>query len=532
MYGFGTKSNTSQKILQAAIANGYNFLDFKDTNKSINLIPSLINNSNNKIYFCSKLVGEDSKEYHNPEKVEEIFFYFLKKSRLPYWDIYYIHTFHSYGNYNILNTYDKLLKIKKNGYIKKIGVSNITYEQLECLCSNTTQPDCIQIEIHPYLPEEKIVDFCHKKNIMIVAHSPFGSYFISEIIKEKILINLSQKYKVDIFNIILRWHQQRNIIPIPSTNNNNHLINNIKKKIYFTLTKNEIESINSLNKNKRLFIKPNHPIILKNLKGFYYKSNYIKSDNYILNKINNKGYFVFDSLDNINPICDRLNKYLDSNSSFLQKKQLYRRNYQIIYKDAVIQKELNLIANNNLLLNLAYSQINNKNIETNIYLTENFLSYNLAPQQTQNFHVDAQKKNLKVIIYLNDIEDGNFKIVSKKIEKKKFNKLKWFTEKKDMSRHFRSNIIPRLSYDELQKKQLTSLIEELNGKKYNILLFDGSFIHSGGYIKQKKRRAIYIEYSSKVLKPDYFLILAHNYLYLKLLFLTKIFSQEKKKKIY
>ena len=523
MYGFGTKSNTTQKILKSAIDNGYNLLDFKDTNKSINLIPSLINN-NKKIYFCSKLVGEYSSEYHNPKNIENVFFKFLKKSGLPYWDIYYIHTFHSYGNYNILDTYNKLLKLKKSGYIKKIGISNITYEQLECLCLNIIQPDYIQIEIHPYLSEKKIVEFCYKKDIKIVAHSPFGSELISEIIKEKILINLSQKYNVDIFSIILRWHQQRNIIPIPSTNNINHLINNIKKKD-FNLTINEIDSINSLNKNKRFIIKPNHPKNLNNLKGFYYKSEYIKSDNYILNKINNEGFYLLDNLDTINLGCERLNKYLDSN--VIKKKKLYDRNFQVKYNDEQIQKELNLIVNNNLLLNLANSYINEKNIEKKIYLTESYLNNNLAPETTQNFHVDNQKKNLKVIIYLKDVEDsGAVKIVSKKIEKNIFNKLKWFIDRKNLDKFFNLNHVPRITEDELIKNKLNPFIKELNGKKYNIILFDGSFIHCGGYIKKKKRRAIYIEYYSKsVILPDYFFILLNNYLYLKLLFLLNIFRK-------
>lgn len=62
------------------------------------------------------------------------------------------------------------------GKAKAIGVSNWTIPRLEQLLSFAkVKPHLNQIEIHPFLPNRELVDFCQKNGIFVVAYSPLGS---------------------------------------------------------------------------------------------------------------------------------------------------------------------------------------------------------------------------------------------------------------------------------------------------------------------------------------------------------------------
>ena len=60
--------------------------------------------------------------------------------------------------------------------MKAIGVSNFSVPFLETLLKDASVvPAANQIENHPYLPQQEIVDFCQEKGILVQAYSPLGS---------------------------------------------------------------------------------------------------------------------------------------------------------------------------------------------------------------------------------------------------------------------------------------------------------------------------------------------------------------------
>ena len=64
----------------------------------------------------------------------------------------------------------------KEGLVRSIGVSNFNSKQLQEVIDNSTiKPAVNQVELHPYLSQEKLVDFCSQRGVAITAYSPFGS---------------------------------------------------------------------------------------------------------------------------------------------------------------------------------------------------------------------------------------------------------------------------------------------------------------------------------------------------------------------
>ena len=67
-------------------------------------------------------------------------------------------------------------KLYEDGKARAIGVSNWTIPQLEEMAKFAkVQPQVNQIEIHPFLPNTELVNYCFSKNIMPEAYSPLGS---------------------------------------------------------------------------------------------------------------------------------------------------------------------------------------------------------------------------------------------------------------------------------------------------------------------------------------------------------------------
>ena len=64
----------------------------------------------------------------------------------------------------------------KEGLVRSIGVSNFNSKQLqEVLDACSIKPAVNQVELHPYLSQEKLTEFCKERGIAMTAYSPFGS---------------------------------------------------------------------------------------------------------------------------------------------------------------------------------------------------------------------------------------------------------------------------------------------------------------------------------------------------------------------
>ncbi len=71
------------------------------------------------------------------------------------------------------STWRDMEALQKTGKVRAIGVANFDVHNLEILrreCSIT--PAVNQVELHPYLQQRKLKDYCDSKGIHITAYSP------------------------------------------------------------------------------------------------------------------------------------------------------------------------------------------------------------------------------------------------------------------------------------------------------------------------------------------------------------------------
>lgn len=125
-------------------------------------------------------------------------------------------------------------------------------------------PSVNQIEFHPYLIQNDLMDFCRQKNIQLEAWSPLmrGQVFQIELLK-----NLSLKYNKSISQIVLRWDLQMGFVTIPKSSNKDRIIEN-NNVFDFEISFDDMKNITNLNKNYRISQHPDtvyeNPYIFEN----------------------------------------------------------------------------------------------------------------------------------------------------------------------------------------------------------------------------------------------------------------------------
>jgi len=94
--------------------------------------------------------------------------------------------------------------------VKAIGVSNYSVKYMEKLLAQATiMPAVNQIENHPLLPQQDVVDFCREKSIHVTAYSPLGSTG-SPLFSDESVNEVAKKHCVGPATVLLSFHLARN----------------------------------------------------------------------------------------------------------------------------------------------------------------------------------------------------------------------------------------------------------------------------------------------------------------------------------
>lgn len=195
------------------------------------------------IFITSKLWFSHYKPEDAVKACEES----LKKLQTDYLDLYLLH-WPEQGT-SLKNTIEALNKLVEEGKVRNIGVSNFSNKRFEKAQSYSDVPlACNQVECHPYLQQNKILEFCKEKGVAMTAYSPLarGEVFDNEVLKE-----VAEKHDVSVAQVALRWQIQRGAIVIPKATTEEHIKDNFAV-LDLELDADDMEKINNLNKNKRL----------------------------------------------------------------------------------------------------------------------------------------------------------------------------------------------------------------------------------------------------------------------------------------
>ncbi|MGI4748179.1 MAG: aldo/keto reductase [Janthinobacterium lividum] len=177
----------------------------------------------------------------------------LARLGLDYVDLYLIH-WPKPALDKYLDTWRAFEKLKQDGRVRAIGVSNFQVPHLERLLGETAiVPAINQIELHPTLPQNELHDFHQAHGIVTEAWSPLAQGELDA----PVIVELAAKHGRTPAQIVLRWHMQRGIVAIPKSITPSRIAENID--IFdFALADDDMERMRSLDSGRRIGPDPNN----------------------------------------------------------------------------------------------------------------------------------------------------------------------------------------------------------------------------------------------------------------------------------
>ncbi|CAF3548614.1 unnamed protein product [Rotaria sp. Silwood1] len=208
LYQAASSSKTTQ-IITDAIRLGYSLIDTAELYGNETQVGEAVKKTidREQIFITTKIFRTNDGR----QGLHKSFNNSLQQLNTNYIDLYLIHA--PRGGH-ILEVYKEMIQLQKEGKIRSIGVSNFGVQHLKWLKQAGFVPAVNQIELHPWWPNEDIVDYCRTNNIAIMGYSPLGK---GHFLNDSYLIKLSEKYGKTPAQILIRWSLQNGFITIPKT---------------------------------------------------------------------------------------------------------------------------------------------------------------------------------------------------------------------------------------------------------------------------------------------------------------------------
>ncbi|ETT82109.1 aldo/keto reductase [Viridibacillus sp. FSL R5-0477] len=176
----------------------------------------------------------------------------LKKLDMDYLDLYLTHWA---VPDKFKDTYRAIERLYDEKLLRATGVSNHQIHHLEeIFATANVKPMVNQIEVHPYLTQVEVRNFCTSNDIAVTAWSPLAR---GKIIDDTTITSIGQKYGKSSAQVVIRWHLQLGNIVIPKSVTPSRIKANAQV-FDFELTNEDMQLISALNKDERTGADPDN----------------------------------------------------------------------------------------------------------------------------------------------------------------------------------------------------------------------------------------------------------------------------------
>lgn len=210
---------------------------------------------------------------HRPEDTRRAVEKTLKDLRLERLDLYLIHwpiavrpgvgmaktadEFLSADEVTLEQTWGAMRALRDDGLASQIGVSNMGPKRLDALSKAGEMPAVLQVESHPNLVQQPLLDYCRTHQIAFTAYSPLGSPGQADrekgelsLLEEPIIKGIADSLGATPAQVLIAWAIVRGTSTIPKSVHRKRIVENFGA-LKLELTDEQVAEIESLDRGRR-----------------------------------------------------------------------------------------------------------------------------------------------------------------------------------------------------------------------------------------------------------------------------------------
>ena len=145
------------------------------------------------------------------------------------------------------------------GYVRNIGLCNFTSRKIDVILRNGRIPPAVcEVEMHPYCPQNRLLEFCKRSKVQVLAQAPLGTGFppsptLPTLLESKSILNVAKAKRRTPSQVALKWALQRGTAVVPKCQTLVSL-NNCLNVYDFNLNDLQCHEISKLGRNSHRYV--------------------------------------------------------------------------------------------------------------------------------------------------------------------------------------------------------------------------------------------------------------------------------------